>query len=186
VVACTPALETQPHGFQKDGHLPGSRIVGGQFAIQKPVHLRGVLAIVVGNIARGRPQTLQFRAEVPKVRRDHVQDGRAGNRLFALLKALLEHLPGDPLDLQQRAAKVANGIPKCPKIPRWASFIEAYCSGRRPMGLANGTEGRSNERLRSSAVRQSRDTEAHRMDNPWARCSTFSRRRSRSVFRQRR
>ncbi len=24
----TPALETQPHGFQKDGHLPGGRIIG--------------------------------------------------------------------------------------------------------------------------------------------------------------
>jgi hypothetical protein len=42
------------------------------------------------------------------------------------------------------------------------------------MGLANGTEGRSNERLRSSAVRQSRDIEARVMDNPSARCSTSS------------
>ncbi len=84
------------------------------------------------------------------------------------------------------SGKVAHGIPKCPKMPRRASFIEVYCSGRRPRGLANGIERRSNDRLRSSAVRQSRDIEARGMDNPSARCSTFSRRLSRSVFRQRR
>lgn len=28
MATCTPALETQPHGFQKDGHLPGGRIIG--------------------------------------------------------------------------------------------------------------------------------------------------------------
>ena len=104
MAACTPAAETQTHRFQKYGHLLGRRIVGWQFAVQKPIHLPGVVAVVVGNITRRISQALQLRADVPKIRRDQVQNGLAGNLSFALRKALLEPLPGDSLDLQRRAA----------------------------------------------------------------------------------
>jgi hypothetical protein len=46
VTGCTPASETQTHGFQKDGHVPGGRIIGGQFTVEKSVHLGLVAAIV--------------------------------------------------------------------------------------------------------------------------------------------
>ena len=65
VAACTPAAETQNHGFPKDGHLPGGRIVGWQFAVQKPIHWLGVVAMVLRNITRGLPQALQPSSRVP-------------------------------------------------------------------------------------------------------------------------
>jgi Transposase DDE domain len=43
VAACKSASETQAHGFQKDRHVPGGRIVGWQFAIQKTIHLLGIV-----------------------------------------------------------------------------------------------------------------------------------------------
>jgi hypothetical protein len=44
-------------------------------------------------ITRGIPQALQLRADVSKIRRDHVQNGLAGNRLFPLLIVAVRKAP---------------------------------------------------------------------------------------------
>jgi hypothetical protein len=52
VAACTAALKPQTHGFQKDGHWPGGWIVGGQFAVQKPIHWLSVAGRLTGGRLR--------------------------------------------------------------------------------------------------------------------------------------